>query len=214
MQSILTEPVASTLLVLDAMDGATLTEIARTTGRPLSTIQRAVNGLVDANVVVRETPRGRLRFAPEAPRHALRELAEWRLGKKDADRIALAARVAPPASSWPSAPTTIRDEVIRAAWPTAIQSIVSVYHPARVVLFGSQARGDAGPNSDVDLLVICRFRGKRRELMVEMTRALIELDYAFDVVILRPEELERDRDIPGTIGRYAYKEGKIVYEQS
>jgi hypothetical protein len=94
MQSILTEPAASTLLVLDAMDGATLTEIARTTGRPLSTIQRAVNGLVDANVVVRETPRGRLRFTPEAPRHALRELAEWRLGKKDADRIARAARVA------------------------------------------------------------------------------------------------------------------------
>jgi DNA-binding IclR family transcriptional regulator len=91
MQSILTEPAASTLLVLDAMDGATLTEIARTTGRPLSTIQRAVNGLVDANVVVREMPRGRLRFTPEAPRHALRELAEWRLGKKDADRIARAA---------------------------------------------------------------------------------------------------------------------------
>lgn len=163
MQSILTEPAASTLLVLDAMDGATLTEIARTTGRPLSTIQRAVNGLVDANVVVRETPRGRLRFTPEAPRHALRELAEWRLGKKDADRIARAARVALPASSWPSAPPTIRDELIRAAWPTAIQSIVSMYHPARVILFGSQARGDAGPGSDVDLLVVFAGEVNRRE---------------------------------------------------
>jgi len=92
--------------------------------------------------------------------------------------------------------------------------LVNGFHPSKIILFGSQARGTADRRSDVDLLVICRFRGKRRELMVEMTRALIELDYAFDVVILRPEELERDRDIPGTIGRYAYKEGKIVYEQS
>ena len=93
------------------------------------------------------------------------------------------------------------------------QRLVDGFHPDRIILFGSQARGTADDRSDVDLLVICRFKGKRRELMVEMTRALIELDYAFDIVVLRPEELERDRDIPGTIGRYACKEGKIVYEQ-
>lgn len=92
--------------------------------------------------------------------------------------------------------------------------LVEAFAPEKIILFGSQARGTADNRSDVDLLVICRFKGKRRDLMVEMTRALIDLDYAFDVVILRPEELERDRDIPGTIARYAYKEGKTVYEQS
>jgi predicted nucleotidyltransferase len=92
--------------------------------------------------------------------------------------------------------------------------LVEEFAPEKIILFGSQARGTADNRSDVDLLVICRFEGKRRDLMVEMTRALLELDYAFDVVILRPEELERDRDIPGTIARYAYKEGKIMYEQS
>jgi predicted nucleotidyltransferase len=94
------------------------------------------------------------------------------------------------------------------------ERLVNRFHPDKIILFGSQARGTADRRSDIDLLVICPFKGKRRELMVQMTRALIELDYAFDVVILRPEEMERDRDIPGTIGRYAYKEGKIVYEQS
>lgn len=89
--------------------------------------------------------------------------------------------------------------------------LVDGFHPEKIILFGSHARGTADDRSDVDILVICRFNGKRRELMVEMTRALIELDYAFDVVILSPEELERDRDIPGTISRYACKEGKIVY---
>jgi len=94
------------------------------------------------------------------------------------------------------------------------ERLVRRFHPEKIILFGSQARGTADKRSDVDLLVICRFKGKRRRLMVEMTRALLEIDYAFDVVILRPEEMEQDRDIPGTIGRYAYKEGKIVYEQS
>jgi predicted nucleotidyltransferase len=94
------------------------------------------------------------------------------------------------------------------------ERLVSRFHPDKIILFGSQARGTSDKRSDIDLLVICRFKGKRRKLMVEMTRALIELDYAFDVVILKPKEMERDRDIPGTIGRYAYKEGKTVYEQS
>jgi predicted nucleotidyltransferase len=92
--------------------------------------------------------------------------------------------------------------------------LVSRFNPEKIILFGSQARGTADRRSDIDLLVICRFKGKRRRLMVEMTRALLEIDYAFDVVILKPEEMERDRVIAGTIGRYAYKEGKTVYEQS
>lgn len=211
MQSILTEPTASTLLVLDEMDGATLTEIARTTGRPLSTIQRAVNGLVDANVVVRETPRGRLRFTPEAPRHALRELAEWRLGKKDADRIARAARIALPASSWPSAPPTIRDEVIRAAWPTAIQSIVSAYHPARVILFGSQARGDAVRDSDVDLLVIFDDDHDRRERRVGIRRLLRDMPFAKDILVASAAELEHPHG--GSAIACAARDGVVVYER-
>ncbi len=211
MQSILTAPAASTLLVLDAMDGATLTEIARATGRPLSTIQRAVNGLVDANVVVRETPRGRLQFTPEAPRQALRELAEWRLGRNDADRIARAARIAPPASSWPSAPPTIRDERIRAAWPTAIQSIVSTYHPARVILFGSQARGDAGPDSDVDLLVVFAGEVNRRERRTEILSLLRSMPFAKDVLVATAENVARP--LIGSALADAIREGVTVYEQ-
>ncbi len=43
MTSLLTEPVASTLIVIDETNAATLTEISQSTGRSLSTIQRAVN---------------------------------------------------------------------------------------------------------------------------------------------------------------------------
>jgi predicted nucleotidyltransferase len=94
------------------------------------------------------------------------------------------------------------------------ERLVSRFHPDKIILFGSQARGTADKRSDIDLLVICRFKGKRRRLIVEMDRELSKFDYAFDVVILKPDEFQRDRDIPGTIGRYATQEGKTIYDQS
>jgi len=96
----------------------------------------------------------------------------------------------------------------------ATQRLVQKFHPQRIILFGSQARGTAHPRSDVDLLVISRVSGKRRPLMVEMSRALCDLNAAFEVVVLTPEEFDMDRQIPGTIGRYASLEGKILYERA
>jgi predicted nucleotidyltransferase len=92
--------------------------------------------------------------------------------------------------------------------------LVEAFAPERIILFGSQARGMADERSDVDILVICSFAGKRRHLMLEMDRALDDLDYAFDILILTPEEFQRDCHIPGTIGRYAQQEGRILYAQS
>jgi uncharacterized protein len=100
----------------------------------------------------------------------------------------------------------ILDEVAR--------RIVANFHPEKIILFGSQARGTADNHSDVDLLVISAIKEKRRELMVDMRRVLDKLEYAFDVIVLTREEFERDRKIPGTVGRYASKEGKVIYEHS
>jgi len=92
--------------------------------------------------------------------------------------------------------------------------LVDAFAPEKIILFGSQARGTADDRSDVDILVICTFAGKRRHLMLDMDRALDDLDYAFDILILTPEEFQRDRRIPGTIGRYAQLEGRVLYAQS
>jgi len=92
--------------------------------------------------------------------------------------------------------------------------LVDAFAPEKIILFGSQARGTADDRSDVDILVIGPFEGKRRRLMLDMDRALDDLDYAFDILILTPEEFQRDRRIPGTIGRYAQLEGRILYAQS
>ncbi|CBE69925.1 DNA polymerase, beta domain protein region (fragment) [Candidatus Methylomirabilis oxygeniifera] len=61
-------------------------------------------------------------------------------------------------------------------------------------------------------MVVCQFTGSRRSLMVAMDRALSGLEFARDVVILTPEEFERDRYIPGTVARPAFLEGRVLYE--
>lgn len=91
------------------------------------------------------------------------------------------------------------------------ERLVGRFHPEKIILFGSQARGTAENRSDVDILVVSHFEGKRQAVMLEMDKALEDLDYAFDVLVSTPEEFERDRRIPGTVSRYADKEGKVLY---
>jgi len=92
--------------------------------------------------------------------------------------------------------------------------LVSRFHPAKIILFGSQARGTADERSDVDLLVISEFTGSRRAMRLAMDRALKGLKLARDLVLLRPEEFERDKRISGTIAQPASLEGKVLYEKS
>ena len=96
----------------------------------------------------------------------------------------------------------------------ATRRLVEQFHPRRVILFGSQARGTGDDRSDVDLLVICDVGDNRRALMVAMDRCLWDLPIARDIVVLTQEEFERDRHIPGTIARPASKEGRILYDAS
>jgi len=94
----------------------------------------------------------------------------------------------------------------------ATERLVSRFHPQRIILFGSQARHTADDKSDIDLLVIYPLKGDRRRLMVAMDRALRGLPIARDIVILPPEEYERDKEIPGTVARPASREGRVLYE--
>lgn len=96
----------------------------------------------------------------------------------------------------------------------AVALIVEEMKPERIILFGSQARGTADKRSDVDLLIISRFKGKRRERIAELYGALIDSGFAQDIILMTPEEYEREREIPGTIARPASREGKVLYEYS
>ncbi len=91
--------------------------------------------------------------------------------------------------------------------------LVEKFHPTRIILFGSQARGTAGKHSDVDILVVGSFSKKRTELMTDMHRSLQGLHFPCDIIVLTYEEFESDRHIPGTIARPAWKEGIVLYDR-
>jgi predicted nucleotidyltransferase len=91
--------------------------------------------------------------------------------------------------------------------------IVRMFHPDRVILFGSHARGQAGPDSDVDLLVVMPVEGSRRDKRIAIGASLADFGVPLDIVLSTPQELEGRWRIPGTIERPAMLEGKVLYER-
>ena len=94
----------------------------------------------------------------------------------------------------------------------ALARTLSVVRPERVVLFGSWARGEAGPDSDLDLLVVSEFEGPRSQTAIAILLALADLPVPKDVFVLRPDEWERWRGVPGTLAYPAAQEGVVIYE--
>jgi predicted nucleotidyltransferase len=89
--------------------------------------------------------------------------------------------------------------------------IVRQFRPERVILFGSHARGEAGPDSDVDLLVVMPVAGSRRDKAVEIGVALHDIRVPKDIIVTTPEDFEWRKEIVGTIERPATQEGKVLY---
>ena len=92
-----------------------------------------------------------------------------------------------------------------------IRRIVRVAAPERIVLFGSAARGEAGPDSDLDLLVIKSGRDQLGRLTEEIYVSLIGVGRAVDVVMVTPEDVERYRHSLGLVIAPALREGRVVY---
>ena len=92
-----------------------------------------------------------------------------------------------------------------------VRRLARRFTPERIILFGSHARGEAGPDSDVDLLVIMPFAGSRRQTEIELRLALHDFVVPVDVVLASPEEVDRRRHIAGTLLRPALQEGKVMY---
>jgi len=92
-----------------------------------------------------------------------------------------------------------------------VRRIVRRFRPERVILFGSHARGEAGPDSDVDLLVVMPFHGSRREKQVEIRVALHDIPVAKDVIVTSPEDFAWRKETVGTIEYPAVREGKVLY---
>lgn len=95
-----------------------------------------------------------------------------------------------------------------------VRRIVERFHPDRIILFGSHARGTADPNSDVDLLVVMQPQGSKRRRAVEIHGLLAGMGIPKDVIVVTPEEFEAYRDAPGTVIKTAWQEGKIMHDRA
>ncbi|MBI2941204.1 MAG: nucleotidyltransferase domain-containing protein [Chloroflexi bacterium] len=97
--------------------------------------------------------------------------------------------------------------------PTMVDRIVRQFHPVRVILFGSRARGDARPDSDVDLLVVLPHGADKHRATVAILDALADLPVFKDVVVTTPDEIAQRGDLVGTVLRPALREGKVLYDR-
>lgn len=99
--------------------------------------------------------------------------------------------------------------------PEAVERIVESFDPLKVILFGSLARGEAGYDSDVDLLVVFEHVEweNKRELTVDIRRAIADVPIPVDVIVTDVDEIDRRGHIVGTVLRPALREGKVVYER-
>jgi len=92
-----------------------------------------------------------------------------------------------------------------------VRRIVERFQPEKIILFGSRAKGEHVPESDVDLLVVVREVDDRRRLRIAMRQAVNGMGLPKDIVVLTSDEFEIKRKIPGTIAYPADREGKVLY---
>lgn len=92
-----------------------------------------------------------------------------------------------------------------------VQRIVEVAKPEKIIMFGSAARGEMGPHSDVDLLVVKRGQFHRGHLVEEIYMNLIGVGQAVDVIVVTPDEVEKYKNRAALVIYPAVREGKVVY---
>lgn len=95
-----------------------------------------------------------------------------------------------------------------------VDRIVKQFQPNRIILFGSQARGDTDESSDVDLMVVLDHIPNKHRTAVEIGSSLRDVPISKDIVVVTSEEIEREGDVIGTVTYEALQEGRIMYEKN
>lgn len=92
-----------------------------------------------------------------------------------------------------------------------VRCIVDVVRPKRIILFGSAARGQMGPNSDLDVLVVMPDGAHRRRTAQTIYRQLPALGVPKDIVVVTDSDVREYGDEPSLVLYPALREGKELY---
>ena len=90
-------------------------------------------------------------------------------------------------------------------------AIAREFKPARIILFGSHARGEATLDSDVDLLVVMAHRGHPTEKAIEIRRR-INRRFALDLLVRSPREIQKRLQLNDWFIREITEQGRVLYE--
>ena len=108
-------------------------------------------------------------------------------------------------TDWPAVTDELLAEVVR--------RILSTGSPLKIVLFGSRARGDAQPDSDLDLLIVEESDLPRHKRSPRYYDALAGVFPSKDIVVWSPDEIGRWSGSPSHFVTAALREGRVLYER-
>lgn len=93
-----------------------------------------------------------------------------------------------------------------------VRRILTATQADRIILFGSAASGTMTPDSDLDLLVVEPNPEDTREESVKLRRALDDVGYPVDVMVISKQRFEETKNVFGGIAYPAHKYGRVLYE--
>ena len=95
----------------------------------------------------------------------------------------------------------------------AVRRIVEAFHPMRIVVFGSVARGEAGPDSDLDLFIEMESSLRPIERAIRVRELLADAQWPMDIVVYTAEEVKDARTRFGNLMTFIDAEGVVLYER-
>lgn len=107
-------------------------------------------------------------------------------------------------------PSQIVDEALL---QEIVRRIVERFHPCRIILFGSRARGEPRPDSDVDLFVEMETDRPRWQRRHEIDDLFPRRWWSMDLLVYTPAEVARGRDSLVSIIPVIETEGRVLYER-
>jgi predicted nucleotidyltransferase len=92
-----------------------------------------------------------------------------------------------------------------------VSKITEAIDPQKIILFGSWARGEGGPHSDIDLLIIQESTLARPQRYAQVRRLFWGMGLPMDILVYTPEEFARYQSVPGSFTHTVVHEGKVLY---
>ena len=91
------------------------------------------------------------------------------------------------------------------------ERIVQLFHPHKIVLFGSYAYGKPGADSDVDLLVILPFEGRGAQKSAEILNR-VDPRFPVDLLVRTPEQIQERLELGDFFMQEIIEKGEVLYE--